>query len=191
MIYNIDTIPAKTFFKIQQTGDLTLLSNEKKTDKELHDAWEEIVKKDQEITGDKKGNRIINLIVKVEKLHIHLETLEMAFVSLKKNRNSELENILKEYGYKLTEENFTQDLETAQREAKSIKVRISRFETELKRLLPTKNQHQKQETFEDILVSIFAILEIGLVDANTITLLYFRSLEKQAVKKIEALQKNK
>lgn len=189
-MYTIDTIPAKTFFRVQQTGDLTLLSTEKKTNKELYDAWEEIVKKDQEITGNKKSNRIINLTTKIERLNLELETLSAVITSLKNERNSDLETILKESDYKLTEKNFAQDLETAQRQIKSIKVRISRFENELKRLLPTENQ-QKQETFEDILVNIFTVLEIGLVDANTITLLYFRSLEKQAVRKIEALQKSK
>lgn len=188
MIYTIDTIPAKTFFKIQQTGDLTLLSNEKKTDKDLQDTWLEIVKKDQEITGS-NNSRIINLVAKIERLKLEFETVSSCIAYLKKQNNKELKSILVSYGYTITKQNFKNDLKIAEQEALSINIRISRFESELKRLSTSKVF--KKQTFEDVFIPILAILEIGYVSANKVTLLEFRSLEKQAVKKIESLQKQK
>lgn len=193
MIYTIDTIPAKIFFKIHETGDVKLLSDNDIEEQKLQKEWDKIVKEDEVIAGNNtktKKSKALNLSRLILKLNTRLEMALSAVAVLNNGRNDTIEQLLKKEGYKLTTTNFYNDLQTIKREINGVKMKIGRYQKELKILQKTE-QHKGKKNFEMVLIELLVFLEFPFKEANTITLLEFRAIEKQAVLKVKNLKKHK
>lgn len=186
MIYTIDNIPAKVFFAIKSSGNIDLLSIEP-IENDLIDNWLKILEHDELNQANKGVDKFLKLSVKINHLELKYRAIINAVSQLEHSRDKELEEFLKENNFKLNNETFDQDLEKVKSDVNSIKIRISRFQVQLDKI----NSAQKQDSsFEDLFMSYLTFLEFGFKDANTITLLEFRGLEKQVLSKVKALENN-
>ncbi len=188
MIYNIDTIPAKLFFKINEKGDLSLLSDEKLSNEQLQNIWEEILSSYQEITNKKANDIQLLLSKKIQSLSSKLFSIKNAVFLLRSERDSELEYYLKNKGYKLEEETFLKDLQRIEELSQTIEIKIKKL---LGQLDSDKSKVKSNLTFEEILLGYMTILGFGYKDANTITLLEYIAIEKQVNIKLKAMKNGK
>lgn len=180
MIYNIDTIPAKVFYKVSATEDLSLLTTDKKVKTEdLKKAWDEILKADPQKTKNTDKNRVLDLSKKLQRASNKYNSLQNALFFLSQGvRDKEIEQIVKNYNYKLTEDNFKEDVLKALSLIDGISVKISKYQQEIDDILAKQNQGETA-TFEDNLMLYYRIAGISIKDANTITYLEYLGLEKQ------------
>ena len=180
MIYNIDTIPAKVFLKVSATEDLSLLTTGKKVSTEdLKKAWEDILKADPKKNKNTDKNRVLDLSKKLQRASNKYNSLQNALFFLSQGvRDKEVEQIVKDYNYKLTEDNFKEDVLKALSLIGGISVKISKYQQEIDDILNKQNQGETA-TFEDNLMLYYRIAGISIKDANTITYLEYLGLEKQ------------
>lgn len=180
MIYNIDTIPAKVFLKVSATEDLSLLTTDKKvSENDLKKAWDEILKADPKKNKNTDKNRVLDLSKKLQRASNKYNSLQNALFFLSQGvRDKEVEQIVKDYNYKLTEDNFKEDVLKALSLIDGISVKISKYQQEIDDIIAKQNQGETA-TFEDNLMLYYRIAGISIKDANTITYLEYLGLEKQ------------
>ncbi|MFC5046896.1 hypothetical protein ACFSTE_15770 [Aquimarina hainanensis] len=183
MIYDsVDTVPAKIYFKILETNDLSLLTTGPASESELQEAWSKIEKENSSNT--KEEDKATDLIKKIEGLEAKYESIKLAIKYLHKENDDELIDLLKGYGYMFTG-NMTKDLNTITRESKALNIIIKRLQKKL-----PKQKIENKPTFDMIVLSCAAINGLGFVDTNTITLSQFNAHVEISNQKIEALQAN-
>tara|TARA_R110002096_G_scaffold36129_3_gene101305 strand:+ start:2818 stop:3387 length:570 start_codon:yes stop_codon:yes gene_type:complete len=185
LIYTIETIPAKIFFKIQETGDTSLLSDESGLD--TAKIWAEI----EAHAGDDKNpinQKILELSKKIQRFSVRLEAITNAVFYLKNKPDEDLITMLLEYGYTLSIDNIEQDLERIARESQSLKIRIDKYTLDLDRIIP--KQKGKATSYEDLYIWYLSIVEFGYESSNKVLYLDFKGLEKQVNAKIKSLDNN-
>lgn len=189
MIYTIDNIPAKLFFRILSTGDISLLSTEPIEKEKLKEKWLTIQEQDELNRESKEKDKILKLAKKVTGLAVRHEAMRNAISILRIQRDNELEQMLREYNCKIEDNTFNEDLNLIERTLESVRFRIARFQSSLTRHLSLK-QGEENTHFEDLFISYLTFLGFGFKDANSITLLEFRGIEKQVFNKIKSLENN-
>lgn len=185
MVYNIDTILAKVYFKIHETGNLKLLTDENLEVNVLEKIWTEIVQKHQEVSDIKRNVRVFELSKKIEELRAKHEAIINALYVLNFKRDKDLEQIVKNYGYKITDENFEDDVKEIKNNVQIVLNKIQKHQQNLELLLP---KEIKKITFEETLLGYYTVLGFGFKDANSITLLEYCGVESQVKAKIKALE---
>ncbi|CAL2077701.1 conserved protein of unknown function [Tenacibaculum sp. 190524A02b] len=187
-MYNIDTIPAKIYFKIVETGNLSLLSPNEKKEDALLKAWKKINQEYQRITFKSTTDKLLELSKKIQSLSARFKFIRNCCYLLKIQRDDELEEDLRLYNYKLREECFMADLNRIETLSDTIEIKIEALNEKLQNL--SKSNDKSNALFEEVFMGYLAVLGFGFKDANTITLLEFVGLEKQVTIKIKSLQKN-
>ena len=183
LIYTIDTIPAKLFFKIDNTGDYTLLSDDNSFKKEdLQKVWESILFYYQKNIQGKARDSQLDLDKKINSLESRLLCIKRIICLLKIERDHELERYLRSVGYQLTEQNFFDDLKKIESLSDMIKLKIEKHNSLLEK---KKDNNTSKTTFEDVLLGYLTILGLGFKEANKITLLEYLALEKQVKNKVK------
>ncbi len=185
MIYrSIDTIPAKLFFKITETGNISLLSNKKTNPKKLEEIWKTIEEEHASIAPIEKTNSVVNISKKIESLGAKYQTIQLAIRYLRNIEDVILMNILTSFGYKFTD-NRKKDLLTIERESKAIELIINK----LNKKLPSGN-NSFNNSFEEVIMQYSILTEVGFINSNTITIPQYYALIQAGNQKIKILENN-
>lgn len=198
---SVDTIPSKLFFKILDTGQYQLLSDEIKDEKELKRIWDIIEQEDTELNPNDRTNDSIDVFKKVEWLAAKYKCIELCIRHLRYKKDDELIEKLREYGYKLRydagslkDENwsaaeaiFQMDLDEIVRLSEDIGTQIERALV----LLERKNKKTgKASSYDEVVMGYAAFTGSGFIDTNTITQSQYRALIKMGDEKIKSLEKS-
>jgi hypothetical protein len=189
-LFTIDTIPAKIYFKILETGKVQLLSQDKLELSKLKDSWNEIVDKYAESNKTIKSEKIFSLSKQIQELKLQYESIVNALIVLKEFKDDDLIKLIESYGYRISDENYLQDIDLIERESKAIKIKINRFSKDLENYTPEKEETEKNTSFDELYMGYMVFLEFPFKDSNTVTLLEFSSIEKQVLSKIKSLKNN-
>lgn len=157
---SLDTIPAKIFYKIIGSGDVSLLSDESTPIKELEVIWEEIQTENEALNPNQ--NKIIKTSAKIESLLAKMESIKHAVYYLKIKDDVELKDLLKYHGYKY--ENKA-DLDRILLQSDGINDTIDK----LRLKLPKESQYKNNIPFDEMVLSAGVIAGVGYIDTNTIT----------------------
>lgn len=189
MIYDsLDIIPAKLYFKIEQTEDVNLLSTEK-TNKDLSILWEKLKEDYQLLNPDKANNQIIDLSKKMESLFAKFEATKLSVFHLKNKKDQDLIDLLKSYGYKLDLNKYQTHLDIIEKENKALLNKINTINEKLERLKPKQNGNTTT-TFDEVVLSYSSLTNAGFIDTNKITITQYNALINLGNKKIKELEKN-
>ena len=145
MIYNdINTIPAKVFLKVEQTGNLLLLSTTE-TKEDLKKVWEILQNEHEIIKENNDNNKVLDISSNLESLYSKFKATDLSIYYLRKKKDQDIINLLKEQNYKLHLNNFKKDLDLIGKLNKcgTIKPRhsvtLNDYEKFEKRFLPARN----------------------------------------------------
>lgn len=197
MIYtSADIIPAKLFFRIEATGDISLLSTKKRPKVFLQQIWEDIQEENNRISSNKTIGKVLNLSRNIEKLSARLEKVTLACHVLKSVRDKELIEMLKDDGYKFTYEKakterqsrrmYLSDVARIEKQATSLVIKIDNLKTKL----PDQEKEKSTEevTFDETVLGYSTLCGAGFIDTNAITLTQYYALINTGNKKMKALQ---
>jgi hypothetical protein len=207
MIYrSVDTIPGKIFFKIIETGDLLLLTDEKEpledTEKEkfyteLQEIWLKIQEEDDKIASNKESVKVIDISSRLEELTARQAAVGFAVHVLKlnpENKDKELIQLIKDRKYKFHFENsknakrvekqYLKDLDRIEKENKSESIRIKSLQDQL----PEIEENNENINFDEAVISYGVIVGSGFIDTNKITQSQYRALIKIGNQKMKALE---
>lgn len=186
MIYtSVDTIPAKIFFKILETGDVTLLTDEKVEENKLIDIWNTIKNEDAELAKNPKDTKVINVSKQIEAILAKMEAVNLAVFHLKVVKDDELMQMLKDYGYRFTD-NLEKDLETIERETEGLIIKLKSYQRQLQKLVPDTEETKENVPFDECVLGYSAISGL-MFKPNTITQSEYRALIKIGNQKIKPL----
>jgi len=187
-IWDSAEIPAKIYFKIIETNDLSLLGGE--SDEQREKAWSKIVDEDFEISENSKIKQYLDRQCKTEHLKLQIQAIKdnmqvLLYTTTSESQKEELATILKELGVKI---DIKKDIvEECHRVLKSD---LGIMKNKLNRLIASepKKQESIKRTFESDLVAVENILMRPLPD--NVSLIYFREAVKSAKQKSEANKKS-
>ncbi len=185
MTYN--TIKARLFFEIYYTNNVSLLGC--KTQKENEEKWTEIL----EIYSKKVNkdfDKILKITSKIRELELKYARVEYLILLLKNKKDTELINIIHNYGYTLRDDCFYEDLDKIQQNLNSIKIRIDKFSADLERYTNTQNENKEFDLSQSVLF-MGKITEMGYIPTDKILLTEYVSLIKLTEKTIENIEKMK
>ncbi|CAL2055973.1 hypothetical protein [Tenacibaculum sp. 190524A05c] len=190
MIYDsIDVIPAKLFFKVLETGKLSLLSAKNELSKEkLAQAWSNIIDEYESQDPDKDSKKRLQLSTQIEVYKSRMKLVSYAVSALRIIKDEELIELLKSYKYKQTNESFNDFLDRVERENSNEKVRISKYEAQLEQL--EIDEPNENTSFDEVVISFSVIAGTGFIDTNKITLSQYLALIKVGSQKIKALEED-
>jgi len=185
MIYKrFDTIPYKMLIEILSTGDFKLLSDEETPEEELKDIWESIEREYMQQNPTDNEEKIIKYTKEVYYFETkHKQVLTFCEV-LKFDYDSEVVEILKNYGYSIDHHNYLERVPVVEREANALLDKAMKFQN----MIP-KTEPGKRVTVDEMLASYGAILQIDF-DYNTVTASKVVALGKQIDLKVKALERS-
>lgn len=187
MIYkSIDTIPAKIFFKIYETGDVTLLctENEQVKEAELVAIWELIKEQDEANNKDSSQSKVIKISAEIDSYLTKLEAIKNAVYVLKITEDKELKEMLKDFGYTYKNK---KELERILLLSDGILDKVDR----LKLKLPKPKKNTNSTPIDEMILSCAIISGAGFIDTNKITKTQLDALAKITESKIKASNNGK
>lgn len=190
---SIETIPAKMYFRIQETGSVELLTDEKKPDiPKLQEIWAELKKQHGKLPESHERKRTHSLYVRLEQLSAKLESTTLAIHHLQSLFDQELLEILISYEY-LTEgyvvksqEQFQKDLKKIFRETEALQIKMDAIKIRLPKV-----KDEKKITFDQSVMAYAAFTGSGFIDPNLITLTQYYALVNMGKDKIKSLENGK
>ena len=116
---SLDTIPLKLFYQIMSSGDVSLLTDDKNELKNVSKLWEQIKAEFEELDPTNQIQKTFRTLKEIEEYKTQYNGIQFAIEALKFDRDLDLENQLREFGFKLTEDTFIDDLETINNESQA------------------------------------------------------------------------
>lgn len=184
MYDSIDVIPAKIYFKILETGDISLLSKEEEDAGVLALIWELIEAQHEELTQGKEEKKVLDLSKSIESLASRYESIRIAVYYLRREHDQELFDLLVGKGFNL-DGDIQEALDRVDRESEGIIAKIERLSLKI----PKINKESSAKTnFDKVVLSYGAITGLGFVDTNNITITQYYALIETGNEKIKALE---
>jgi hypothetical protein len=200
MLYSsVDTIPGKLFYKIEETGDLSLLSTTKKhSPEEIQKAWLKIKEENSNQPGKANLNKLLTVSKRVEYLQATLEFVALSVHYLKVIMDEDLVSRLKEYGYQFnwvpgdnSEENrqvYIEDVARVEREMNGLQIQVDAAKEKLPTPKEDDEKKDSNSTFDVLCLSYASFAGFGFVDTNTIVLSQFNAILNIGNEKLKALK---
>lgn len=186
MIYKtLRTLPMVTFIEIAKSGDVTLLSDEDIPMEELILLWEELQEKHEQFSKDPNADKVFNVLKEIEFQENRYEIIFKICDSLLFSKDNQLIQILKDFGYKVTDENYINDLNKIIKQSEGIITRIN----QLKDTLPKPPKSGSETSIVEVISSYSAILGFDF-DYFTCSVEKFYALDKMVKAKIKSLDNN-
>jgi hypothetical protein len=160
-----------------------LLTNSKDDLEKLTDIWEKLKLDFQEIDPDNGFDKTLKNMIKIEKLSAKYNFLEFAVQCLTYDRDSDLENKIRELNYKLRETHFDHDLKLVDSYRKGILIQLERLSAKLPNL-----EGKKPTNIDEVILGYCSILNFSF-DTNTITVTQFYAMKKVFDSKLDAARK--
>jgi hypothetical protein len=187
----LETTPYKVILKIvnDPVSNLHLLTDEKEPDFEkLGGIWINIFEELIELDSNNTSEEILHIEREISALKCKHDFIQLSLLALEFDYDEELANILREYGYTITTENYYADLEKVRRESKAILTTVKKYENKL----------PKQEEGEDFtkinideVLAFYCTVLGGLdFDYNTVSYTKVMALQKQVAEKIKAIEES-
>lgn len=187
MIYNrLDIIPLKIFLEVYNTGNLTLLTDDKNQLLNLKNTWDKLKKDYSELNSEGKSDKILNLVARIQALRIRFEGINFVVKAVRFDPDDvDLMAELNKIGYKITRETYLSDLERIERESKSLNVKIRRLQQKLPKI--EKQDENSKTTIDKVILGYCSITGLNF-DTNKITVVQFYSLKELAEEKIKHME---
>ena len=187
MIYNrLDIIPLKIFLEVYNTGNLTLLTDDKNQLLNLKNTWDKLKKDYSELNSEGKSDKILNLVARIQALRIRFEGINFVVKAVRFDPDDvDLMAELNKIGYKITRETYLSDLERIERESKSLNVKIRRLQQKLPKI--EKQDENSKTTIDKVILGYCTITGLNF-DTNKITVVQFYSLKELAEEKIKHME---
>lgn len=180
---SLDTIPLKLFYQIMSSGDVSLLTDDKKDLKDVSKLWEQIKAEFEELDPTNQIQKTFRTLKEIEEYKTQYNGIQFAIEALKFDRDLDLENQLREFGFKLTEDNFINDLETIKNESQALLM----FIEELEALLP-KHNGKKATSMDEVILGYASYTNLQYTNTNSITVTQFYALKKVFDEKLKAMR---
>lgn len=192
MIYNsLDNIPIIIFFKIAETGDFYLLSDEVSDSDKLESIWISLIKEHEERQNRKESDKVFKMQLEIAALEVEYEFVSGAIYSLGFEKNNELIEMLKKLRFIVrtdSTENYYNDLEFIQRASKSFELKINHIKSMMPKQEESKTENNKFSIY-DTMASYTRIMGYDF-DYETVSYSKFYAIQKQVHLKIESEIKN-
>lgn len=192
MIYNsLDSIPIIIFFKIAESGDFSLLSNEDSDIEKLEEIWLDLIKQHEERQNTKETDKFFKMQLEIAALEVEYEFVSGAIYSLGFEKNDELIEMLKKFRFIVrtdSTENYYNDLEFIQRASKSFELKMNHIKSMMPKADESKEKNNKFSIY-DTMASYTRIMGYDF-DYETVSYSKFYAIQKQVHLKIESEIKN-
>jgi hypothetical protein len=153
MIYDsLRKLPKVIQVEILDTGDVSLLSDEETPIEELIDLWSKLSEDFNTRFNGKNHKKTFDVYKELNFLANKYEIINNAVESLRFDKDENLINMLLEYGYRLCNEKYLEDLEKIEKETEGIIHKINN----LKNQLPKQKEEFENNNQVDILISNMA-----------------------------------
>lgn len=185
---SLDTIPLKLFLKILHTKDFTLLTTESNRAFDVEAIWKQLESEFKALDPNNDVDKLLKTLIKVERYTAQYNAIKMAIPCLKFERDLDLENRLREQGFKLSETNFLNDLERIDLESESIMLLINEHSAKL----PKKDSSNKKATnIDEVILGYCYVTGLQYTDTNIITVTQFYGLKNIFNEKVKAVEMQK
>lgn len=176
MYKTLDKLPIKTYFLIEETGDINLLlfEGEKCDENELNVLWLKLQAEFSDLAQDPEDKKSLRILKEVKRCETKHQLIDAFCVCLDFDWDEEMVQILRNWGYVLTEENYYEDLEKIKRESEGLLIKAEN----LKKLLPKSEESGSNVTIDDVLASHSSILGFDF-DYETISCKKYLAHKKQ------------
>lgn len=162
---SLDILPIKLFYKIAETGDVSLLSDKKVDHKAIWERLREDFKKYDNSTTERT-------LKQIERLKLQYQVVTSSVYVLRFDWSQAVVDLLKEQGYSINEETYSEDLDDIERQNESLLVKISYLQAKLPK------ENKQKVDLDEVMGSFSSILGFDF-DYNTISVTKFFALEKQ------------
>jgi hypothetical protein len=189
MIYDsLHILPKFIQIQIYESGDLSLLTDQKffSIDR-LSEVWENLELEFNDKYNKFESNKIFNLSREIVYLVGKYQEIKYSCEALLFNKNEDLIHLLLEYGYSVTQENYSSDIEKINRESEGIINKINQF----KKLLPQPKSDIKPNdtSIIDVMAGYSSVVGYDF-DYYKISVVKFHAIEKTVQQKIKSLEAN-
>lgn len=191
MIYDsLEILPYKIFMRIVEDPSLiNLLSTDKNHDNsELLVIWNSLFEEYKVLSPEKEEMKLLNLKKEIEFLECKHKGIAVALCALDFDYNQELVDILLGYGYKLTKENYYDDLKRIQRESEGLLMKAKN----IKKRLPKSDANSVSTKVSIDRVFAFYSSVLGYdFDYNTVSVTKVLALKDQVDSKLKSIEKER
>lgn len=189
---SLEIIPYKTFLRVADTNDLSLLTNQEIENNVLQAIWDKMWEEhiDYRPTAEnKKAFRLHKAIdvytSKYNQIILYVEALKWSY----DDDDFWMVEKIREYGFRFRDDNnevFWSDIERIEREVNSLLIQANKLKQQLPKQPENGEQEQRKFRIDDLMASYVVITGVGF-DFNKITYTAFRGIELQVDAKIKAL----
>ncbi|WP_299129378.1 hypothetical protein [uncultured Winogradskyella sp.] len=187
---SLDTVPLKLFFQALSTNDASLLSNNKDDLLRMPEVLKQLKADFEQLDPNNKIQKTFRTLKEIEEYRSQYNGIQFAIEALRFDRDLDLENQLREFGFKLTEDNFINNLDVIKNESQALLM----FIEELEVLLP-KHNDKKASNIDEVILGYSSYTNLQYTDTNSITVTQFYALKKVFDEKLktarEQARKNK
>jgi hypothetical protein len=187
----LETTPYKVMLKIinDPVSNLHLLTDDEAPDFEkLGGIWVSIFEELIDLDNSNASDEILQIEREISALKCKHDFIQLSILALEFDYDQELADILRGYGYTITNENYYPDLDRVRRESKAILTTVKKYQNKLPK---------REESGDFIKVNIDEVLAFyctvlgGLdFDYNTVTYTKVMALQKQVSEKVKAIEEN-
>ena len=189
MIYNsLEILPYKTFFKIVDSQDVSLLKNGAEAEeKDLKELWESLLKEYNEISPEKEEMNLLRVKRDIEAIECKYKAIQVSLSALDFHYDDDLIEILQSYGYKLTKENYYEDLKRISRESEALLMKSANIKKKLPKV--DANSASTKVTIDRLFAFYSSVLGFDF-DYNTISVTKVLALKEQVQSKVKPQENN-
>ena len=182
----LDIIPLKLYLEISNTGNISLLSNDKERFHELNSLWSKLELEYENLGLSSHTKELLKRTIRISALETKYKSLVLTTDSLKFERDIDLMSELNSLGFTINKKTYFDDIKRIERESKSILTRIKRLEQGL----PKIHNNDKPITIDKIILGYCRITNLHF-NTNKITVTQFHSLKELAEEEIKNVEKIK
>lgn len=183
---SLDIIPYKLFLKIVQTGNISMLTDDKgllNNIEALKTIWKKLEEDFEVLDPEKKINKMLKVLIEIEEYTSQYDGLQIAIKALRFDRDLDLENTIREQGFTLTEDNFYNDLDKIEQESEVLIMFIEELEAQL-----PKYNNKKASNIDEVILGYCMITGLQYTDTNVITVTQLYALKKSFDEKLKAIK---
>ena len=187
----LETTPYKVILKITNdpVSNLHLLTDDEHPDLEkLGGIWMSIFDELIELDNSNASNEILHIEREISALKCKHDFIQLSILALEFDYDEELADMLREYGYAITTQNYYDDLDRIRRESKAILSIIKRHEKNLPK--QEEGADFNKINIDEVLAFYCTVLGGLDFDYNTVTYTKVMALQKQVSEKIKAIEES-
>jgi hypothetical protein len=187
----LETTPYKVMLKIinDPVSNLHLLTNDEAPDFEkLGGIWVSIFEELIDLDNSNASDEILQIEREISALKCKHDFIQLSILALEFDYDQELADMLRGYGYTITNENYYPDLDRVRRESKAILTTVKKYQNKLPK--QEESGDFTKVNIDEVLAFYCTVLGGLDFDYNTVTYTKVMALQKQVFEKIKAIEEN-